>query len=124
MTAALNKRLIKLEGAAVVGSPGQISETDWLWLRIPDGGELSPKLLAARQAANRLHKTLRVTTSVNASPLEFWKLYPLDYLPDAMLEEAIAEVAGEIGLTEFELDALKNTGNGQNAEIRSHDGAN
>ncbi len=92
MTAAIDRRLSRLEDRSPWGSKADLAAASSWVMRIPQGGEADRRVTDARQQAFRSGKHLTLTSLPAAVALPVWRPVPLEKIPDALLYESIDEL--------------------------------
>lgn len=91
MTAAIDRRLSRLEDRSPWGSASEVAASPIIVMRVPPGVHASNRLSEAQERAMAGRQVLKVTSSPNAQGLPLWRPVPLQRIPDALLDELIEE---------------------------------
>lgn len=100
MSAALDRRLSRLEERSPWGSKADLSAASSWVMRIPHGGEADRRVAEARGQALASGKHLCLTALPAAVGLPLWRPVPIERIPDQLLSEMVSEAEARIAATE------------------------
>ncbi|MFT3986300.1 hypothetical protein [Aestuariivirga sp.] len=96
MSATQDKRITRLESHSRWGGPKELTEATVIVMRVPDGGDSDPRVVAARTAAHRKGQGFTASSSPHAADLPLWRPVPLDAVSDEFLDERISQLQASI----------------------------
>ena len=88
----IERRLHRLEANSPWGGKAELEAAGVVFMRVPEGGESDPSVVAARLRFETPNQCFCVTSSPAAASLPLWTPVPIDRVPTELLDASIAAI--------------------------------